>query len=407
MSKKNGPEPFFRPKKNRWYVEIAGKHVNLGSDEAQARARWHQIMSGAAPQNSPTNPTGPLVWQVIDLFVGWCKIHRPGRTVEWYQKHLQSFLNSLPNAETLLVADLKPFHVENWADAHSKWGPNHRRGAMTAVQRAFSWGEKKGHITASPVRGLEKPPPKRREQVLTPAEFAGLLGRVKEPCFRDVLEFCWETGCRVQEVRVIEARHVRLDRNRIELPPAEAKGKKRWRFIYLTPRAEEIVRGLLHRTTGTIFRNTDGRAWDAQNFNNRFCRLQHRLGREELKRKGFKLNPDEVKAFAATLNPIKREAGRAVPKGEKELLCEARKKLTIKAAKQLGTKYALTAIRHSFATRLLEAGVDHITVAALMGHVDATMLSRVYQHVGEKTDFLRTELLRASGGCAPGAPGAA
>jgi hypothetical protein len=51
--------------------------------------------------------------------------------------------------------------------------------------------------------------------------------------------------------------------------------------------------------------------------------------------------------------------------------------------------------------------VDHITVAALMGHVDATMLSRVYQHVGEKTDFLRTELVRASGGRVEGEAGAA
>jgi integrase len=41
--------------------------------------------------------------------------------------------------------------------------------------------------------------------------------------------------------------------------------------------------------------------------------------------------------------------------------------------------------------------VDHITVAALLGHVDATMLSRVYQHVGERTDFLRAELLRVAG----------
>ncbi|MBY0459397.1 MAG: hypothetical protein K2V38_18890 [Gemmataceae bacterium] len=39
MSKKNGPEPFFRPKKNRWYVEIDGKHVNLGPDEPQVVLR--------------------------------------------------------------------------------------------------------------------------------------------------------------------------------------------------------------------------------------------------------------------------------------------------------------------------------------------------------------------------------
>jgi hypothetical protein len=46
MSRKNGPEPFYRPKKNRWYVEIDGKHINLGPDEEQARVRWHQLMAG-------------------------------------------------------------------------------------------------------------------------------------------------------------------------------------------------------------------------------------------------------------------------------------------------------------------------------------------------------------------------
>jgi integrase len=400
MSKKNGPEPFYRPKKNRWYVEIDGRHINLGPDEARARVRWHQLMAGGLLQAAPAGeqPVGELVCRVIDLFVGWSHQHRPGRTAEWYQNHLQSFIDSLPDAATLSVDRLKRFHVTNWVDAHPAWGPNHRRGAITAVQRAFSWAEREGHIPKSPVRGIEKPPPRRREQVLTPAEFPALLARVRDAAFRDVLEFCWETGCRVQEVRAVEGRHVRLDLGRVELPPPEAKGKRRWRVIYLTPRAEEVVRRLLDRhPKGALFRNAGGRPWDAQNFNNRFCRLQHRLGREELERQGFALDDRGVREFAASLSPTKVAAGRRVPKTERELLREARKKLTAKRAAKLGTKYALTAIRHSFATRLLEAGVDHITVAALLGHVDATMLARVYQHVGDRTDFLRAELLRATG----------
>jgi integrase len=395
MSKKNGPEPFFRPKKNRWYVEVDGKHVNLGPDEAQARVRWHQVMAGtpAAPTVPGQQPAGVLACRVIDLFVGWSHTHRPGRTAEWYQDHLQSFLDSLPDAATLTVDGLKRLHVTNWIDAHPGWGPNHRRGAITAVQRAFAWAEREGHIPKSPVRGIEKPPAKRREQVLTDAEFRELLARVKEPCFRDVLDFCWETGCRVQEIRLIEARHLRLDRGRVELPPPEAKGKKRWRFIYLTPRAEEIIRTLaaVHRT-GVVFRNADGKPWDAQNFNNRFCRLQHRLGREELKRRGFTLDPVRVAEFAATLRPEKTVAGKTMAKPANELLREARKKLTIIAAKKLGTKYALTAIRHSFCQRLLEAGIDSVTVAALMGHVDAVMVSRFYSHMNQATDHLRDAL---------------
>jgi integrase len=410
MSKKNGPEPYYRPKKKRWYVQIGGKQINLGPDEAQAKVRWHQLMAGGllpAPQ-SEDNSDGPLACVVIDLFLAWCLKHRSKRTSEWYRGHLQSFLDSLPDAATIAAGQVKPFHVVNWADAHATWGPMQRRGAITAVQRAFNWAEKLGHLDRSPLRGIEKPPPKRREQVLTPAEFAGLLARIKEPRFRDVLEFCWETGARVQEVRVVEARHVRLDGGRVELPPAEAKGKKRWRFIYLSPRAEEIATKLVAAyPSGVLFRNAAGNRWDAQNFNNRFIRLQTRMGREEMKRRGFTLSPEKVREVVASLKPERREGGQVVPKSEKDLLREARKKLMAREAAKLGTKYALTTIRHSFATRLLESGVDHITVAALLGHADATMLARVYQHVGEKTDFLRAELLRASPGRASNEAGAA
>ncbi|HEY1187719.1 MAG TPA: tyrosine-type recombinase/integrase [Gemmata sp.] len=149
--------------------------------------------------------------------------------------------------------------------------------------------------------------------MLTRAGFDGLLARIQEPCFRDVLEFCWETGCRVQEVRRIEACHVRLDRHRVELPPAEAKGKKRWRFISMTPAAEAIVVRLLGTyASGLLFLNADGNPWGAQNFNNRFCRLQATLGREELVRRKWALDPVEVEKLAATLPPTRRENGRTV-----------------------------------------------------------------------------------------------
>ena len=51
-------------------------------------------------------------------------------------------------------------------------------------------------------------------------------------------------------------------------------------------------------------------------------------------------------------------------------------------------------LRHGFATRKLEDGLDQVTVAALMGHADATMLSRVYSHVGDRHDYLREQLNR-------------
>jgi hypothetical protein len=39
------PKPFFRPRKNRWYIQLDGKHVNLGPDETEAFRRYHEIMA--------------------------------------------------------------------------------------------------------------------------------------------------------------------------------------------------------------------------------------------------------------------------------------------------------------------------------------------------------------------------
>lgn len=322
-----------RKKKNRWVVP---KAIQDAYDDLKV-----QLRTGAAVAPPVLSPA-PLVAELFDEYLEWCQKHRSPRTYEWSRRHIQSFLNSL--AEKQLTAEaLKPFHVQQWADGKTTWGANHRRGAITAVQRAFSWAEQMGHIVKSPIRRIEKPAPKRREQVLTPAEFRTLIAHVKDAAFRDVLTFCWETGARVQEVRLIRAEHCRPGTGRVEIPPPEAKGKKRWRVIYLTEAAEAIVSRLSgQHQAGPIFRNRRGNPWDAQNFNCRFCRL----------------------------------------------------------SKKLGTKYALTAIRHSFATRLLEAGIDHVTVAALLGHVDAAMLSRVYSHVGAKSDFLLDQLRKAGGAAA-------
>ncbi|OWK41961.1 Mobile element protein [Fimbriiglobus ruber] len=344
-----------------WCVHFRGSMHQLGPHPEgfpaprQVKGKWnapapilqafHALLatpSTAKPPKVPDPPpvAGLTVPDVFDLFLEWCQKNRSARTYEWSQNHIQNFLDSL-TIKRLPVDDLKPFHVQQWVDSKDTWGANHTRGAITAVQRAFTWAEKVGHITKSPIRHVEKPAPKRREQMLTPAEFQTLLSHVKDEPFRDVLEFCWETGARVQEVRLIEGTHFKSDRGRVEIPPDQAKGKKRWRIIYLTDRADEIVRRLapIH-TEGPIFRNVDGNQWDAQNFNCRFFRLH----------------------------------------------------------KKLGVKYALTAIRHSFATRMLEAGVDHLTVSALLGHADGAMLAKVYSHVGENTNYLRDELRKASRG---------
>jgi integrase/recombinase XerC len=337
------PKPWWREDRQSWYVTIRGERHKLGPDQSEADRQFHELM--ARPFQAIIAPKTAtdclLVVEVFDKYLDWCKKHRAERTVEWYHDHIQDFINRKPAVARLPAKDIKPFHVVEWVDSHGDaWSNAYRRGGIIAIQRPFNWAEELGYIPANPIKKIAKPQPQRREQIVTPGEWVSIRDSYAEgDPFRDILEFGWESGCRPQEAKGIEPRHVDLDRHRIAFPPAEAKGKKRWRFIYLTPRAEAIVRRRLTTTKeGQIFCNEDGVPWTAQAMSCRFGRLK----------------------------------------------------------KHLGIKFAAYSIRHGFCQRKLEDGIDHLTVAALMGHADGKMVAAVYSHMNKAEAHLREALTKES-----------
>lgn len=64
---------------------------------------------------------------------------------------------------------------------------------------------------------------------------------------------------------------------------------------------------------------------------------------------------------------------------------------------KLGRKFCNYGFRHGFCQRLLVSGVDHLTVAALLGHGDGQMVQRVYSHLDQADGHLRAALRKASG----------
>lgn len=352
----HSPKPFFRSARNAWYVQLGPKQTKLcdgPKSAATEKAAWttfHNLMAARAAANTsavsagataPESPqNGLTVGGLFEKYLDWCQRHRGPRTYDGYVWHLQRFCDHLKIARTLPALALRPFHVVEWLDAHPKWGPTYRRHATAAVQRAYNWAEELGHLDANPVRKIKKPLANRRETFVTPEDWVKIRDSYREgDPFRTFLEFCWETGCRPQEARHIEPRHVHLDKALIAIPPAEAKGRRKWRVIRLEGRALDLVRGRVTGAAEKLFTNRDGAAWTSYALNCRFARLKEKLGE----------------------------------------------------------KFCAYEFRHGFTQRLLVSGVDHLTVAALLGHADGQMVQKVYSHMDQADDHLRAALRRASG----------
>jgi integrase len=317
------------------------------------------------------------------------------RTYEWYRDHLQSFLNALPDPR-LAVADLKPFHVVEWADKHADWSAAYRRGAIVAVQRPFNWAEELGYIDRSPVKKIKKPQPQRRDNPMSPDDFATLLNMVKEgDPFRDLLLFAWHSGCRPQEARHIEPRHVHLAAGCVVIPKEEAKGKKRPRVIHLHGPALEVVARLMgERPEGKLFLNADGRPWKKFALCNRFDRLNLALGMRVLKEHGIPIPslPRFNRRHFADRHQL------TAARKEHQAKLRDRRKQIAKLAREHGKGLAAYDIRHGFTQRLLEKGANHLAVAELLGHANGQMVSTVYSHMNRANAHLKETLKKADAG---------
>lgn len=272
-------------------------------------------------------------------YLDWCLKHREPRTHEWYRGHIHSFISYLEKVGNGQIAstDLKPFHVVEWIDSYGdKWGDNYKGNAIVAIKRIYSWAEELGYSDINPIKKLKKPQSKRREIYMVQSDYDAILSRIDEDDpFRELFLFIWHTGCRPQEARHIEARHVDLANERIVFPAIESKGKRVKRIIYMQGVALEIIQRRFEAyPDGKLFRNTRGEAWTKYSICNRFHRLSKVIGKR-------------LFAYAA---------------------------------------------RHGFGTRKLIQGHDHLTVAALMGHTDGSMLAKIYSHISDDAVHLKGAL---------------
>jgi len=335
--RKQNREPFWRSERNCWYVQSGTRQIRLSTDKDEAWRLWHEFMARPPEADRPVAP-GPdvQVIEILDAYLDWCQKHKAERTYEWSRENIQRFANALPDG--LKVAELKPYHLTRAMDAYAHWANNTKHDFISAVKRAFSWAVDEELIEKSPLARVKKPARETREFAVLPVEYARIVAAIREPNFRDLIELNWECGARPQEIRKIEARLFDAETSRIVFPPKEAKGKKYYRIIYLTPRAKEIVARLAEaHANGPLLLNSDGKPWTKDAINCAFCRLE----------------------------------------------------------KKIGKKYHLGAFRKGYATEALKAGIDTVTVAHLLGHRDPSMVSKIYGQVQNDPAHMASAAMRA------------
>lgn len=385
------PKPWYWKARRSWYVTINGDRHNLGPDKPQAWDRFHQLMRQPAERKVASQSLAAIA----DVFLDWVQKNRSADTYEWYRYRLQRFIQKHPD---LIVAHLRPYHVQQWVDDYPKLSQTSRRNYLRTVKRCLKWALQQGYIDENPIAHLEVPNAERKELVITLDEFERLLPFVIDDNFAELIWVTWETGCRPQELLRVEANHVDLKNQRWVFRQKESKGKRAPRIVYHTERAWEITqRRLLRFPSGPLFRNSKDQPWTNDAVNCAFDRLQVRMGQAEMKRRGETISVEAISEFIPTLKPKHVRRGQVLQKSRAELKAEAKRKLRSQHATQLVPRYSLYAFRHAWATRALQSGLDALTVAVLMGHADPSTLARVYQHLSHDPEYLRKQAQKAAG----------
>ncbi len=333
--KKQNREPFWRTDRGYWYVQQGTKQLRLAPDKDEAWRIWHELMARPPEERTVVTPDARTVAEVLDLFLEWAERNRDRLTYVAYKRRLQHLADAIP--ATLAYRDLKPYHLTRVNDAKG-WNGTTKNDFIAAVQRAFNWALEEGIIDIHPLPKVKKPARQIRDLAITPALYAETMDAIREPNFKLLLAFAWESGVRPQEIRIVEARHVDLEIKRVIIPPKEAKGRKRHRVIYLTDVAVEMLMPLMKvRPNGTLFRNSGDAAWTKDAINCAFCRLKEKIGK----------------------------------------------------------KLHLGAWRKGYATEAIKAGVDLSTLAGLMGHQDGRMLTTVYSKVTQDHEHMANAAKKA------------
>ncbi len=350
----NTPQAYWKKSHKAWYANIGApsakghrKPVKLivGPDDKATQKLaveelWRKLAAGGLPEGVTAGlESDPLVADLLQHFLDHHRKHSKPGTLEFYRRPVEGFKEWAPAA--LRVSTIKADHVKRWlAEKYPQASAGYLHNIIRAIKAPFLWAYNEEITERVPLRKLKKPPAQARDIDITPDQWEKIVAKVDDPEFLDILWTLRLTGCRPQELRLVEKRHFDAGQAAWVFPVDESKtghqtGQKR--VVLLEGNALQITMKRCARyPEGPLFRNEDGNAWKKRPLAARFKRLATHV------------------------------------------------------------KFAVTAyaLRHAFATDKILEGVDLVTIATLMGHRDLKMLQKHYQNVKNRPEHLRKALRR-------------
>lgn len=356
MPRKRNPKglPWYRADRDCWVTPgckkkspIRDRLGNIIRGEHNKQAAIDAWKRAAAPLDAAKLGDENEVRDVFELYLD--DRERQGvepRTLADYTRFMRSFCDRWPR---LLVRDLRAEHVHLWWASNPGWKPGTHRQTGNLLKGALNWAAAPAGgnlIGRNPLAGLKLPSVVKRaaDVVVTDEEFARLLALIPagRP-FRDFLLVMWLTGTRPVNLCRATAADVSEDGRALVLTKHKTAKRKGVPLVVPLPgQAREVVARLAKaHPTGPLFRNSAGKGWASQNIYDTTARYAAKAG--------------------------------------------------------LGDRFTPYSCRHTRATRLLEAGVSDVDVAAILGNSPA-VIHRHYSHVTARMGRLVDAMERATGG---------
>lgn len=278
-------------------------------------------------------------WELADFVKALTSLSDSSRVV--YERDLRSFVEWADESKVAGPASVSRVTIRRYLGYLSAEGYARRTVArkLSTLRRYFRWAVQRGLLAADPTTGLSGPTPEGRlPRVLSKPELDALISGERASIVDDdehrrrrdeaIVELLYGSGLRVAELCSLTLDAVDLQGARITV---WGKGSKQ-RVVPLTTPAREALDAYLSRSRQSLITNTS--PVDALFVNLRGAVLTPRDVRRVLDRR----------ATVAT-NPH--------------------------------------ALRHTFATHLLDGGADLRTVQELLGHEDLAT-TQIYTHVSRE-----------------------